>query len=91
MREPDVFVSTVTEKLLTYALGRGLTAADMPAVRGDRSRRASGTATGSRRSFWGIVRSVPFRCGLDGAAEGQGQAQSALHLAFRPRTETALS
>ena len=30
---PDVFVGTLTEKLLTYALGRGLTTTDMPAVR----------------------------------------------------------
>ena len=34
VRQPDVFVSTLTEKLLTYALGRGLTASDMPVVRG---------------------------------------------------------
>jgi len=34
MREPDAFVRTMTEKLLTYALGRGLSYADMPAVRG---------------------------------------------------------
>jgi hypothetical protein len=31
---PDVFVGTVTEKLLTYALGRGLEPYDMPVVRG---------------------------------------------------------
>ncbi len=30
---PDVFVGTLTEKLLTYALGRGLDYRDMPAVR----------------------------------------------------------
>ena len=29
----DQFLTTVTEKLLTYALGRGLEASDMPAVR----------------------------------------------------------
>ena len=33
VKQPDVFVTTVTEKLLTYALGRGLDAEDMPAVR----------------------------------------------------------
>ena len=33
LREPDTFVRTVTEKLMTYAIGRGLTASDMPAVR----------------------------------------------------------
>jgi hypothetical protein len=33
MQRPDVIVSTITEKLLTYALGRGLEHHDMPAVR----------------------------------------------------------
>ena len=33
VRRPERFVTTMTEKLLTYALGRGLTHADMPAVR----------------------------------------------------------
>jgi cytochrome c553 len=32
-RRPERFVTTVTEKLLTYALGRGLDFYDMPAVR----------------------------------------------------------
>jgi hypothetical protein len=30
---PDLFVTTLTEKLLTYALGRGLAYYDQPAVR----------------------------------------------------------
>ena len=33
LREPATFVRTLTERLMTYALGRGLTATDMPAVR----------------------------------------------------------
>ena len=33
LREPETFVTTMTEKLLTYALGRGLEHYDMPAVR----------------------------------------------------------
>ncbi len=33
IRKPERFVTTVTEKLLTYALGRGLEYYDMPAVR----------------------------------------------------------
>src|SRR4029078_12023798 len=33
VQHPERFVSTVTEKLLTYALGRGLEYYDMPAVR----------------------------------------------------------
>jgi hypothetical protein len=32
-RRPEVFVGTLTEKLMTYALGRGLDYDDMPAVR----------------------------------------------------------
>jgi hypothetical protein len=33
LRRPDIFVSTLTEKLLTYALGRGVEYYDAPAVR----------------------------------------------------------
>jgi hypothetical protein len=33
LRRPEQFVGTMTEKLLTYALGRGLEYYDMPAVR----------------------------------------------------------
>src|SRR6185436_9411105 len=33
LNRPTVFVGTMTEKLLTYALGRGLGPADMPVVR----------------------------------------------------------
>jgi hypothetical protein len=34
VREPERFVQTLTEKLLTFALGRGLSYTDMPTVRG---------------------------------------------------------
>ena len=33
LSKPDLFAATVTEKLLIYALGRGLAPSDMPAVR----------------------------------------------------------
>ncbi|HWB97479.1 MAG TPA: DUF1592 domain-containing protein [Bryobacteraceae bacterium] len=33
LRRPDLFATTVTEKLLTYALGRGVESYDAPAVR----------------------------------------------------------
>jgi hypothetical protein len=32
-RDPDLFATTVTRKLMTYALGRGVEPSDMPAVR----------------------------------------------------------
>jgi mono/diheme cytochrome c family protein len=67
MREPEIFVGTVTEKLLTYALGRGLTASDMPAVRAIvRDARRDGYRFSS--IVLGIVRSAPFQ--MRAAAEG---------------------
>jgi hypothetical protein len=56
----EEFVTTVTEKLLTYALGRGLEAYDMPAVRR--------IVSDARRDDFrwssvvlGIVKSLPFQ------------------------------
>jgi hypothetical protein len=60
LRDPEIFVSTVTEKLLTYALGRGLTAADMPAVRAI-VREASRDDYRFSAVILGIVRSAPFQ------------------------------
>jgi mono/diheme cytochrome c family protein len=64
---PDVFVQTFTEKLLVYALGRGLTPEDMPTVRkivrdsGQREYRFSALLDG-------IVASAPFRMRLKAGA-----------------------
>ena len=60
LKRPDVLVGTMTEKLLTYALGRGLDHHDMPAVR--RIVRDS-ARDGYRFSslIRGVVTSVPFR------------------------------
>jgi len=33
VRQPDTFVKTLTEKLMIYALGRGVDYYDMPALR----------------------------------------------------------
>jgi hypothetical protein len=60
VRDPDVFVTTLTEKLLTYALGRGLTAYDMPAVRGI-VRDASHENYRWSTLVLGIAGSVPFQ------------------------------
>ena len=60
VREPETFVRTMTEKLLTYAVGRGLTASDMPVVRATvRDARAEQYRFSSL--ILGIVRSVPFQ------------------------------
>ena len=56
----DRFVATMTEKLLTYALGRGLEHYDMPAVRGI-AREASDDDYRFSSLVLGVVKSVPFR------------------------------
>jgi hypothetical protein len=58
--QPEIFVGVMTEKMLTYALGRGLEYYDMPAVRKIVS---DGRNQGFRFSAMvlGIVRSTPFQ------------------------------
>ena len=60
LNRPELFMTTFTEKLLTYALGRGLEYNDAPAVRGI----ARGAASDGYRFstlILGIVRSAPFQ------------------------------
>lgn len=57
---PDRFITTFTEKLLTYALGRGLEPTDMPAVRRIR-REAAAMDHRVSAIVLGIVTSVPFQ------------------------------
>ena len=60
LRDPEVFAGTVTEKLLIYALGRGLEPADMPQVR--RILRQAAEDDYSMMSIvLGIVDSLPFQ------------------------------
>ncbi|MEO8256303.1 MAG: DUF1592 domain-containing protein [Acidobacteriota bacterium] len=60
IKNPEIFVGTVTEKLLTYALGRGLGYYDMPTVRAIVRETAP---RGYRFSsiVLGIVNSAPFQ------------------------------
>jgi hypothetical protein len=60
LKEPQTFVRTLTEKLMTYALGRSLTSTDMPAVR-TVVREAARDNYRFSAVVLGIVRSVPFR------------------------------
>ena len=60
LSKPEQFVSTVTEKLLTYSLGRGLDYYDAPAVR----RIVREAALNEYRwssLILGIVKSTPFQ------------------------------
>jgi mono/diheme cytochrome c family protein len=60
LRNPELFVGTVVEKLMTYALGRGLAYYDMPEVR-----RIVRESAGQHYRFssivMGIVTSTPFQ------------------------------
>jgi hypothetical protein len=56
---PDIFVSAVTEKLLIYALGRGLESYDMPAVRAIVRQTAPDYRLSSM--IMSVVRSTPFQ------------------------------
>jgi mono/diheme cytochrome c family protein len=63
---PNIFVGTMTEKLLTYALGRGLDYYDMPAVR-KILRDAAGKDYRFSSLVLGIATSVPFQQRIKGA------------------------
>ena len=60
LKRPDQFVSTMTEKLLAYALGRGLEYHDAPAIR-TIVRAASRDEYRFSTLILGIVESLPFQ------------------------------
>jgi hypothetical protein len=60
LKQPDVLVTTVADKLLTYALGRGLEPEDMPAVRSI-VRQAEKGGYRFTSLIEGVVNSAPFR------------------------------
>jgi hypothetical protein len=70
LRKPELFVGTVVEKLMTYALGRGVAAHDMPTVRAiirDAARRDYRFSA----IVLGIVNSTPFTMRVKIAPEGE--------------------
>jgi mono/diheme cytochrome c family protein len=68
---PDVFVGVMTEKMLTYALGRPLQPYDMPAVRKIVNESAKNQYKFST-IVAGIVDSVPFRMRLSASKPTEG-------------------
>jgi hypothetical protein len=60
LKRRDVFVRTMTEKLMTYAIGRGLTFHDMPVIR-DILRRSATQNYRFSTLVLGIVNSTPFQ------------------------------
>jgi hypothetical protein len=70
LSDPDAFAGAVTDKLLTYALGRGLKRYDKPAMEGILEQARADEYRFSSIVL-GIVRSVPFtmeRAGPESAA-----------------------
>jgi len=59
-KRPEMFVRTVTEKLMTYGMGRGLDYTDMPLVRSIARETAAGNYKWSVLVM-GIVKSAPFQ------------------------------
>jgi Protein of unknown function (DUF1592)/Protein of unknown function (DUF1588)/Protein of unknown function (DUF1585)/Protein of unknown function (DUF1587)/Protein of unknown function (DUF1595) len=60
LARPEIFAGTVTEKLMIYALGRGLEPSDMPAVRRI-VREAAADNYRLPSLIMGVARSVPFQ------------------------------
>ena len=68
LKNPEIFVATFTEKLMTYALGRGLASADMPVVRSI-VREAAKSNYRFSSIVNGIIASAPFQMRIKSADE----------------------
>ncbi len=73
VRDPDIFAGTVVEKLMTYGIGRGLTAYDMPTVR-EIVRQTAPAEYRFSAIIQGIVKSPPFTMRLKGAPAAEQQS-----------------
>jgi hypothetical protein len=76
LRQPELFVGTVVEKLMTYALGRGVAAHDMPAVRAIIRETAADDYRFSAIVL-GIVESTPFTMSVKAPPEADPGATTA--------------
>jgi mono/diheme cytochrome c family protein len=74
MQNSEQFVRVVAEKLLTYALGRGVEHQDMPLVRSI-VRDAAGSQYRFSTLVLGVVRSAPFQNNVKGAPIAQRTAR----------------
>jgi hypothetical protein len=65
LKDPNVFVGTVTKKMLIYALGRGLEPQDMPVVRSI-VRNAAKQDYSLKAIVFGVIDSYPFQMRMNG-------------------------
>jgi hypothetical protein len=70
LQQPDIFVQTLTEKLMTFALGRGVVSYDMPTVRAI-VRDAEGQNYRFSALVMGIVNSGAFQMRLSAPHLGE--------------------
>jgi len=75
LRQPELFVGTVVEKMMTFGLGRGVAAADMPSVR-TIVRDAAGRDYRFSSLVLGIVKSAPFTMRMKVSPERETQPNS---------------
>jgi len=73
VRRSDQFAQVVTEKMLTYALGRGVEYQDMPTVRSI-VRDSAGVNYKFSSIVMGIVKSAPFQMNMKTGDNSQQQA-----------------
>jgi len=73
LKQPEIFVATLTEKLLTYGLGRGVTHYDMPVVR-TIVREAARQNYRFSSLILGIVNSTPFQMRIKETQQGESSA-----------------
>jgi mono/diheme cytochrome c family protein len=83
LADPDQFVQTLTMKLMTYGLGRGIEYYDMPAVR-KVVRAAARDGYKFSSVLTAIAQSEPFRFSTIPGAEGELEAHAAASSAPRP-------
>jgi hypothetical protein len=60
LNHPELFVTTITEKMLTYGLGRGMEHYDAPAIRAI-TREARNNDYRFSSLILGVVKSAPFQ------------------------------
>jgi hypothetical protein len=60
LSRPDAFANTLTERVMTYALGRGMEPSDMPVIRGI-VKKAAVNNYAFQAIIMGIVESAPFQ------------------------------
>jgi mono/diheme cytochrome c family protein len=75
LKDPEVFVGALTEKLMTYAVGRGVAYYDMPTVRAI-VRDAKRTNYSVTSLVSGVVRSAAFQMRMKSADAEAGSAAS---------------